>query len=722
MSSLYAFRCSTPNSGGRISTLIIFAGPSGLAANDALTAISEETRTGLAPELVLILVPVGSADDAHLALTSDPGVLAALQSSTIGLYRYGGDGKTSFHRALQGAPPQQLPLQDLRRQGMTALFHRRGGILEAGPTAHFVKPSGRTDTRFIRAAHALSEGAEIFFVAFWLLPLLARHDVRFVHLDSSSIASVAMAAVLMRGGGTPVIRTFHSYDGLDDHQLSLDRADLVLISASQSGEMAKKIADKVRDPALVVTLFSTLGAPPAGTATLCDLRYDETSNVLGLQDGPRNVDCKTTRAIRLIGEHFTVESAPPRAIVPGVKDAPDVVNAYLANLQGKGVFRTFRASLVNHQERAVWIDVDAMLQTDVFTQWVRKMVARVIPAATRSIIYFDNDPGSEPLAKAIMAESLAQGASLNAKLLKLADIEQSGAQADWEVPSSTALIVGGVTGHGAEFLAASRALRGYADQSHRLYLTTAAMPSSKQAAKLLRSNLQQPDHHFEPMFELFIDRAKSVASWSEELDLLNEDDGTLPEQLAQRLKALRNTSVGLQDDLFLPGAVTPLRLRKNFAFWSQVECDGASQADVFATIAAILENLRSGDGIANERRLTNSVYDRAVLSGETFARYNDGVIQAAILRAAYPIELNYQDAPDESRMVAQLIAQMAELADRPQGEALTEFLLALLLGRLKLCVTDMATLEQALEKAELPPMQKWFVDKLKCSAANQPAH
>lgn len=683
-----------------------------MAANDALTAISDETRAGLAPELVLILVPVASADDAHSALTQDPGVLAALQSSTIGLYQYGPDGGTGLHKPLQGDPPQQLPLEDLRRQGMTALFNRRGGVLEAGPTAHFVKPSGRTDTRFLRAAHALSDGAEIFFIAFWLLPLLARHDVRYVHLDSSSIASVALAAVLMRGGRAPVIRTFHSYDGLDDHQLSLDRADMVLISASQSGEMAKKIAEKVGDPALVVTLFSTLGDPPAGTATLCDLRYDASINVLGLHRGSRTVDPKATRAIRLIGEHFTVESAPPRAIVPGVKDAPLVVNAYLAQLQGKGVFRTFRASLVNHQERAVWIDVEAMLQTEVFKEWVRRMVARVIPAATRSIIYFDNDPGSKPLAEAIQAESLAQGAPLHAKLLKLADVEKAGAKADWEVPSSTALVVGGVTGHGAELLAASRALRGYADQSHRLYLTTAAMPSSKQAATLLRSNLQQPDHHFQPMFELFIDRAKSVASWSEELDLLNEDEGKLPDQLAQRLKALCNTSVGLHDDLFLPGAAGPLRLRKNFAFWRQVECDGASQADVFATIAAILENLRSGDGISNERRLVNGVYDRAVLSGETFARYNDGVIQAAILRAAYPIELNYQDAPDESRLVAQLIAQMAELADRPQGEALTEFLLALHLGRLKLCPDDMAMLVAKLGEMNFIPLQKWFVEKL----------
>jgi len=143
-----------------------------------------------------------------------------------------------------------------------------------------------------------------------------------------------------------------------------------------------------------------------------------------------------------------------------------------------------------------------------------------------------------------------------------------------------------------------------------------------------------------------------------------------------------------------------------------VECRDASQADVFTTIAAILENLRSGDRVAQARRLTNTIYDRSVLSAETFTRYNDGVIQAAILRAAHPIELNYEDAPTESRLVADLIEHMAELAAVPQGEALSEFLLALVLRRLKLCESDMKRLKEEVSGKSLSSMQDWLVQKL----------
>lgn len=711
MSSLFAFRCAAPGYPRPNSTLVIFAGPSGFDANAVLTAISDETRSSLAPELVLVLVP-SAIKSPKGVLTDDHGVLAALSPTTaVGLYTYAPAGTTKLSVALRGAPPPKLPLAELRQQGMSVLFARRGGVIEAGPTEHFVKPSKRLDTRFLRASHALSDGAEIFFVAFWLLPYLAKYDVKHAHIDSASIASVVLAASLMRGGEVPVIHTFQSYEGYGRHKFNIDRDELVLISASQSGALAQELAGKVKEASLVITLFSTADSAP-DTSLLCDLRYHPSLNVFGLQPSARLADARSTRPIRLIGEHFTAEARPPRSIVPSIKDAPDVVQKCLALLQGQHVFRTYRASL-RGEIRAVWIDIEKLLATDVFAGWVKDIVARTIPVATKAVVYFGEDPGSKPLADAILGEATRQGAPLDrAELLPLADLEADGAKAKWPEDRSAVVIVGGVTGHGAELLAASRALREYASQSHRVFLTTAAMPSSKRAALLLRSNLVQPDHRFEPMFELIIDRAKTVASWVSEYNFLSAEVDDLPGVLVERLEELRKASVGLEDNLFLLGANKPLALRQNFAFWPGQNCSGASQADVFTTIAVILENLRTGEKIETERRLSNSIYDRSVLSGETFARYNDGIIQAAILRAAHPVELNYEDALDESRLVTELIIQMAELAGRPQGEALPEFLLALVLRRMKLCEADIDRLKQHLLGANLVPMQRWLVKHL----------
>ncbi|PVM90871.1 hypothetical protein DDF62_08680 [Caulobacter radicis] len=711
MSSLFAFRCATPDYPRPTSTLVIFAGPSGYDTNSVLTAITDETRSDLAPELVIILVP-DTISDPTMVLTEDDGVLAALSPTTVaGLYKYDAKGAVMLEAALRGTPPKEPPLDALKRQGLTTLFVRRGGCVEAGPTEHFVKPSKRLDTRFLRASHALSDGAEIFFVAFWLLPALARSQARYVHIDSSSIASVVLAASLLRGGEVPVVRTFQSYGGIQGYQFNLDRQEVVLISASQSGTLAGEISDKVKDPSLIITLFSTAD-PATGTSTLCDLRFHDEENALGLPSTTRVPDPASSRPIRLIGEHFTAEPRPPRSIVPGRNDAPDVVVKYLARLQGHGVFHAYKASL-RGEKRAVWIDVQKLIATDVFAEWMKEVVSRTIPVATKAIIQFGDDPGSKPHVDAILKEAQRQGAALDrADVLTLSDIEGEDAKADWPETASAVLVVGGVTGHGAELLAASRALRVYASRSHRLYLTAAAMPSSRRSAELLRSNLTLPTHKFQTMFELVLDRAKTVSSWRAEYEMLTDHDG-LPEALASRFDILRKTGDGLESTLFLEGERGPLKLRENFAFWPGKDCSSASQADVFTTIAVILENLRGGETIAQERRLTNTIYDRSVLSAETFTRYNDGIIQAAILRAAHPIELNYEDAPEESRLVADLIEQMTELSTVPQGEALSEFLLALALGRLKLCRDDLLRLQTQLEMVNLSDMQDWLAQRVR---------
>jgi hypothetical protein len=710
MSDVFAFRCSTPDFKLPKSTLVIFAGPSGFNANTVLTAISDETKSALAPEFVIILVP-RTAQDRVGEITDDEGIFAALAVTTIvGVYAYDPGGKVSLVRSLRGTAPRDLSLGDIRRQGLSTLFRRRGGAVEAGPSEHFVKPSKKLDTRFLRASHALSEGAEIFFVALWVLPFLEKFDVRHIHVDSSSIASVALAASLLRGGETPLIRTFQSYEGLGRHSFHRDRHELVLISASQSGSLALDIKAMVKEPELIVTLFSTAAAAD-GTSLLCDLRYDAEFNLEGLAKSRPLVNPEATRAIRLIGEHFTAEARPPRLIVPVKDDAPTVVVEYLAKLQGQKVFRTHKSSL-RGETRAIWIDAEKLRQTTVFSDWIRIVVSRLIPVATKALIYFGSDPASKPFADAIIAEAGRQGVNLDkADLLSLADIETRGAKASWPEAHSTALVIGGITGHGAELLAASRALREYASESHRLYLTSATIPSSGRALAQLGANLRFPSHQFESMFVLVVDRQKSVSSWQGEITHFGDNDD-LPPELVDRMDTLRKTSIGLTDNLFLPSPNGALKLRENFAFWPDADCTTASQSDVFTTISVILENLRSGPKVAADRRLANSVYDRAVLSTETFARFNDGVIQAAFLRAALPVELNYTDAPDESRIAADLIIQMAELFDSLQGEALSEFLLAIILRRMQLCDVDLARLKLRLSTMSLDPIQNYLLSKL----------
>jgi hypothetical protein len=713
VSGVYAFRCGTADHPLPTSSLVVFGGPTRFAYADLVSAVAAETRRALAPEAVYLVFPSPICGDVVAALREDESAFDPLAVDTvIGVYGYSPDGSVSPVDVLRGATPMQPDLEAFRRQGLTILFNRRGGLLDSGPTAHFVKPSSTPDTRFLRASHALAEGAEIFFAAFWLLPFLG-DDIEFIHVDSAAIASVPLAALLMKGARTsPTIRTFSSYHGLATHPFNVDRPDLVIISASQSGAMAAEIVPKVKDRGRIVTLFSTSDVP-TGTSMLCDLRRDPTANPLGYEPTRRTPNPTHTRPIRLIGEHFIAETEPARSIIPGTAEAPPVVKDKIAKLQGCGVFTALRSGEPIEQRRAVWVDIPKLQSTSVFTDWIRMVAAREIPASTRAIIYPDDDEDALSIATALKDEISRQGGDLkDMTVLKLSETEGD-AKAAWPEPHSPVVVVVGATGRGERLLAASRALRRFAPHSHRIFLAATTMPSSNQAFSLLNSNLKHPSHRFFSMFEVFLDRRTAGQSWRDERAFLLDHEDELPAELGTRLDALGGSLDGLADALFLDGARGPLRLADNFAFWPVgTACGHASQADVFISIAAVLENLRSGD-VAVDKRLINDVQTHSVLSAEAFSRYNDGVIQAALVRAALPIELDYRDAPVDGHLIADLLGQMLDFPNALQADALTEFLLALVLERLKLMPEHLTFVVERSATAVLTPIQRWLADVLR---------
>jgi hypothetical protein len=73
-----------------------------------------------------------------------------------------------------------------------------------------------------------------------------------------------------------------------------------------------------------------------------------------------------------------------------------------------------------------------------------------------------------------------------------------------------------------------------------------------------------------------------------------------------------------------------------------------------------------------------------ILDPENFSRFNDGVIQASILRAARPSELDYRDHPSASREAARLVGRIIGYPASAGGDAAREFALALATERLRL--------------------------------------
>ena len=189
VSGIFHFRCLTPCFPRHDAVLMLFAGPTAYDRNAVTDAITEETRRALAPEAAYLLYPESVAAQAADDLAKHSEIFGPLdEDAAIGIYGYDQTGTMKLHRALRGAPASNLPRDHTEKaRNPPSSLRRHSGALDAGPTAHFVRPSTRPSSRFLRASHALSDGAEIYFAALWLLPYFA-DDIEYVHLDTSGIA------------------------------------------------------------------------------------------------------------------------------------------------------------------------------------------------------------------------------------------------------------------------------------------------------------------------------------------------------------------------------------------------------------------------------------------------------------------------------------------------------------------------------------------------------
>jgi len=146
-------------------------------------------------------------------------------------------------------------------------------------------------------------------------------------------------------------------------------------------------------------------------------------------------------------------------------------------------------------------------------------------------------------------------------------------------------------------------------------------------------------------------------------------------------------SRGITDELFFPRITTDkpekLALRKNFSFFDFEDyVEDVTQADVYFTISNIVNSLRHSEKV--DRQLKQAVYVRTLIDPHNFSRFNDGVIQASILRAASADELAYAIDNDASLEMFNTLDTIILYHTQEQGEALLEFLYAIAIKKLTL--------------------------------------
>lgn len=575
---------------------------------------------------------------------------------------------------ISAAPPEWV------RTGLSSVFDPSRVIVEAPAGYAFLKPSNDRSTYFIRAELGLSTSASVAFVAFaMLLRLVQNHgqvpqQLRLLLVDTMNVAATAFALrELLSLAGVrllPQVESFHSYGGLDGAASPLPDTSLCIVSASTSMNLHRKWMREKGVPARdVVTLVTFEDAEDAEHA-LCGLPVNAR---------PEEVPPSSAHDIRIAGEYFFPVMEEPRKVLLTTTGhgCPEYTKDFHLLREHKA-FGAFRAGGCSTTRRSLFIDADAILKAPTFQHWVNERVPQFLKAGTAQII-FQDDKSSARLAQHIAHIARCLGCT------KVAVRGAATVNASTIDPSAPIVCVAAVVGRGNSLLSLSRDLRN-CHVGPRLYVIGMQVAESTANLRTFDRNLTYSSHRSKIDVlrkNEFLTSDTIVESFQQELSLYQGS-----EEFSARRACLSGAPEAGQ--LFLgsgPDLQHALILNVDFAFWGGTYTPSAYQAEVLGTIGAVLQNARTGRLRLPEQQLRSPLLMHVALDPENFARFNEGIIQAALLRAARPSELDYRGDSHASAYMATLLGRMAVKFDEPQIATL-EFLLALASKRLQLNAED----------------------------------
>lgn len=699
----YRFAWASKNAVSR-DVLVIFAASSRLSSSAFATLIEREIDENLQPDEVLVVVREPIFDDADQALREDQAAITAIDrlggKARVSLASYGVQGQEIRRQQIGDALPNdseyvEVQFDDFRRRALTHIFQTRHGFVESTASYHFENPSGRHTNRFIRLSNILADRAEIGFIAFCILPYITE-SAEVIYCDTPSLFTVVAEINDQRRsfGKDPLDpENFGSYDALDDFRFLRTNEAFVLISASSSGSLAKKLIETEEFGANQIAHVLFLGKNKSQAAIVCDLAYDESENAQGEKGRPSVNEADNcplcdqgSVQIKLRGDQFEFAGPQNHALEIKQKSAPAGLSLLMNRLVGSRIFQVGFGNQARQQHH-FHIDADALLQNKEFERRLDFMVRRSIPAGLGYIVAIDN--ASKKLADRI-ADSVSDTVSV---------IEANSLDSITDKTDSAIAIVGAAIESGRSLLDVSRDLRNLVPDAPLLYIVGISKSDEEPRRKSLESSLTKTKntypHQFLEIERIVVPAPQEPHPWETELRFWQQcereappSDHKLASLVTERRKRLQKTGTPLVDELFVTNGLTStLELQKGFVFWPPKlpDCASKTQADVYFTVASVLQQLRANSfaDLDKERQaLRSNWFQQTLLAAGNFGRFNDDIIQASLLRAARPVEINYSDAPRESSQMARLIKRVLDAADKPRGGAAAEFLLALLTKRL----------------------------------------
>lgn len=622
-------------------------------------------------------------------------------------------------------------------------------VIPAPPGFHFDKLSGRFSSHFIRAETLLDSSSAIELMA---LRLLAPFDAWWrdqkngsdaigIFIDTMGVWPIAEKLIqmhsahlgeLQEGDNTNqrkvrsyAIESFKSYGGLENWDAGY-RLPFVLISASTSGGLAAQVEERIgRVEIWTIIALSpdARNSQPVRSKSSKDIymlarQLNGASSLHGLRTY-FETDLKVIPAgdetISIVGERFLNESAKPKRVRLTSDSLTKEIKQTLSDLARAGLVRIARGRFDGQSRWTISFDYEKLFAfaDERLKEWLRNYsspgpVAIVYPspdgaAATavseaaivlaHRIKYILKDLLPNTEITCLSSNQLAN--ATNVDTVKLA--------------ASSFVIAAPAIGNGFTFKQIAAELRRLQPTGPRLFIALAVLPESQALFTQLKSDItldgDDRSYIFKWKFCIPIGRLDSAASWQDESVILSLLDETLPPQdlvsalVSSRVDELDGMGGLSTEHVFLSSGVgASLPLSTGFFLWpGSTEIHGTEHGGaVLLSIAALLQASRVSASTKDQTSLKTGLFQHALLCPETFTRFNDPVIQAALLRAAYPAELNYSVSPSTSSDMARLILKWLDYADRPVGAACPEFLLAIAINKLRLCDKDLV---RVLDKA-----------------------
>lgn len=656
-------------------------------------------------------------------------------------------------------------LKNYLNEGLQNIFIKRGGLIASQGSHHFVFPSGKHCDKFLRVGNILLIGSEIYFIAFSLLKHFDETTHDEIYCDTSSINSVAFALSELKNRFLEPadrkqisIESFSSYEGLYKNEFSYMNNALLIISASTSSNIVTYIkkSHSMLDTKNIVVLYY-LGEydnyVKITNNVLCNLTSHHKNNPNGIPFYPtyKSDSCEHCKRgsypVEVSGDVFLLEKPKINQVVLKVGDPEKYLSDLLKQFQSKktkkNVFK------VNYKENSdskyeVYINYDEILdginnkRYPIYKKKLDDYINQYIPSNTKYLITL-NDIASQKLADYIL-EKISKNYKPESLPKKITQDELTKIERQTQ---GTAVVIGSCIANGKNLLFISRALRKF-DTLRIIYFVGISRTKNKEYLSFLKSNLKQgyygaESNSFIEVESIFCNNDVGNTSWRSEIDFLKKfiehikDEGSKCNALkflTQRQQSLERSEgdneKGLANNLFYPrlkGRRTiKLSIRKNFAFFNfDNYADDVSQADIYFTVSNIINSLRNSNNNSEktDRTLKQSVYVRSLLDPANFSRFNDGIIQASILRAAYSEELSYGIDLEISQEMSNMLETIIKYCDDEQGEALFEFLYAIANKKMTLMKVHLERIITLLKNKANNDLAKCFATYIEKNIVNQ---